>query len=123
TGIAHLVLFHLSVDERQGSGETLAAVVTDVRALLAEEAAAGQEFERRLREVGYLDCHSDTYGSVGYTIPETNPFGVLGDFPRIVEADLRRGVGDVRYTISVAECKHYSIQETDFLGIMKGEGQ
>src|SRR5262249_3347275 len=43
TGVSTLVLFHLSLDERQGSGETLATIVADVRSILADDPAAGQE--------------------------------------------------------------------------------
>jgi hypothetical protein len=50
-----------------------------------------------------------------------NYFRVEGDFPRIVEADLRDGVGDVRYTISVAECKRFSIPEANVLLLIGGQ--
>ncbi|MEG4276633.1 PD-(D/E)XK motif protein, partial [Microcoleus sp. MON1_C1] len=45
-------------------------------------------------------------------------FKVERDFPRIIEADLRNGVGDVRYTISVAECRRFSIPELDVISLI-----
>lgn len=111
TGVKMLVLFHLSVDVREGAGETLPARVGAVRVLAAADAVAVEELERLLFEAGYLDCHAHAYEARGYTVRETNFFEVRDGFPRIVEADLRSGVGDVRYTISVAECRHYAVPE------------
>jgi hypothetical protein len=111
TGVKMLVLFHLSVDVREGAGETLPARVGAVRVLVEADAVAAEELERLLFEAGYLDCHTQTYETRGYTIRETNLFEVRDGFPRIVEADLPNGVGDVRYTISVAECRHYAVPE------------
>lgn len=111
TGVGVLLLFHLSVDVREGSGETLPARVGAVRGLVEPDAVAAEELERLLFDAGYLDCHAHTYEVRGYTVRETNFFEVRDGFPRIVEADLRSGVGDVRYTISVAECRHYAVPE------------
>lgn len=111
TGIGMLLLFQLSIDVREGSGESLPARVGAVRILVEADAVAAEELERLLFEAGYLDCHAHTYEARGYTIRETNFFEVRDGFPRIVEADLRSGVGDVRYTISVAECRHYAVPE------------
>lgn len=111
TGSGVLLLFHLSLDVRDGAGESLPARVAATRVMVEADPIAAAEFERLLFEAGYLDCHSQTYESRGYTVRETNFFEVRGDFPRIVEADLRSGVGDVRYTISVAECRHYAVPE------------
>jgi hypothetical protein len=112
TGIGVLLVFHLSVDVREGSGESLPARVGAVRVLVEADAVAAEELERLLFEAGYLDCHAHVYDARGYTIRETNFFEVRDGFPRVVEADLRSGVGDVRYTISVAECRHYAVPES-----------
>lgn len=113
-----VVLLHLSLDVRQGQGETLPDMVASVRTLVAGDAFSRDELENLLFEVGYLDIHATRYESIGYTIREHNYFKVEEDFPKIIESDLRNGVGDVHYTISVAECKHFSIPELEVITLI-----
>jgi hypothetical protein len=115
TGAGTIVLLHLSLDVRQGQGETLPAMVANVRSLVAGDAIARDELENLLFEVGYLDVHATRYENIGYIIREHNYFKVGEDFPKIIESDLRNGVGDVRYTVSVAECKRFSVPESEVI--------
>ncbi len=118
TGAGTIVLLHLSLDVRQGQGETLPEMVASVRSLIAGDAITRDELENLLFEIGYLDIHATRYENTGYTIREYNYFKVGADFPKIIESDLRNGVGDVRYTISVAECKRFSIPESEVIALM-----
>ncbi len=120
TGTGTLILLHLSLDTRQERGESLPEIVTSLRLLLENDPIAKEELEILLFEVGYLDIHIPYYEQIGYTLREVNYFKVEGDFPRIIEADLPNGVGDVRYTISVAECRRFSIPELDVISIIGG---
>ncbi|NMG20917.1 PD-(D/E)XK motif protein [Brasilonema bromeliae] len=118
TGTGTLILVHLSLDVRQGRGESLPDIVNSVRILVQNDPIAKEELETLLLEVGYLDIHTPRYEEIGYTQREVNYFKVEGDFPRIVEADLPNGVGDVRYSISVAECKRFSLPELDVISLI-----
>ncbi len=118
TGIGQLILLHLSLDAGQGRGESLPEIVASVRSLVENDLLAKEELETLLFEVGYLDTHASRYEQIGYTQREVNYFKVEGDFPRIVEADLRNGVGDVRYTISVAECRRFSLPESEVVSVI-----
>jgi Putative PD-(D/E)XK family member, (DUF4420) len=115
TGAGTVVLLHLSLDVRQEQGETLPTMVASVRSLVASDAIAKDELENLLFEIGYLDIHATRYENIGYIIREHNYFRVGEDFPKIIESDLRNGVGDVRYTISVAECKRFSMPELEVI--------
>jgi Putative PD-(D/E)XK family member, (DUF4420) len=115
TGIEQLVLLHLSLDLRQGGTSTLPALVASVRTMVAHNLLAAESLEERLFEAGFLDIHAGLYEQTGYTIREANYFKVEEDFPRIIESDLRNGVGDVRYTISVTECRRFAIPESEVL--------
>jgi hypothetical protein len=106
TGLGVLFVFHLSLDEHRNAGSSLVELIEDLRAHLASTPEAPL-FEDRLFDAGYMDAQSPLYANPGYTVRESNFFRVTRDFPRIVEADLRPGVADVRYAISVAECKHH----------------
>jgi hypothetical protein len=120
-GTGTIVLLHLSLDVRQGSGETLLEMITNIRSLVANDITTRDEFESLLFEIGYLDLHSARYENTSYTIREHNYFKVREGFPRIVESELRNGVGDVRYTISVAECKRFSIPEPEVISMIREE--
>jgi hypothetical protein len=108
TGVQALFLFHLSLDAHQHAGESLPALVADLRESLRMTATAAA-FEDRLFQVGYLDVHEHLYENPGYTVRESNFFQVTDGFPRIIEADLPPGVGDVHYSVAVAQCKHFLI--------------
>ena len=118
TGAGAVVLIHLSLDVRQGQGETLPAMIASVRSIVSGDMTARDELESLLFEVGYLDTHIARYENIGYAIREHNYFKVGADFPKIIESDLRNGVGDVRYTISVAECKRFSIRESEVITLI-----
>jgi len=120
TGTGTLILLHLSLDARQERGESLPDIVVSLRSLLENDPIAKEQLEILLFEVGYLDIHTPYYEQIGYTLRELNYFKVEGDFPRIIEADIRNGVGDVRYTISVAECRRFSIPELDVISLIRG---
>ncbi|MCL1465506.1 PD-(D/E)XK motif protein [Argonema galeatum] len=120
TGTGTLILLHLSLDARQNRGESLPDIVVSLRSLLENDPIAKEQLETLLFEVGYLEIHTPYYEQIGYTPREVNYFKVEGDFPRIIEADLRNGIGDVRYTISVAECRRFSIPELNVISLIEG---
>lgn len=118
TALADLALFHLSVDGREGAGQSLPELVQEVRAALAESDAAGQ-FEDRLFTGGYLDAQAPIYRT-GYTVREANIFLVGDDFPRLVEADCPSGVGDVTYSIAVSALSNFLSDATVLLSLVHG---
>lgn len=108
-----IIIFHISLDAHRDTGLSLVELVTGIRAQLATTPLALATFNEGLLEAGYLDVHAQRYVRTGYIERERHFFEVRGDFPRIVGADLRAGVGDVFYSISVAECLHYEMPESD----------
>jgi Putative PD-(D/E)XK family member, (DUF4420) len=119
TGVNHLFLFHLSLDVHRGAGETLPAIIDTLRTRL-EGTYAAQQLEKGLVHAGYLTSQSHLYGEAGYTPRESNIFDVREGFPRITERDLLRGVGDVSYSVSVAECKHCAVEQEDLVNAIIG---
>ena len=117
-GAGTLILFRLSVDEREGAGQSLVSLVSDVRSRAGSDPLALQELENKLIEAGYLDSQSHRYGSRGYTPRDSSFFRVSGDFPRITDRDLRPGVGDVRYTIAVTACLPHALAELEAHGLI-----
>lgn len=112
-GLDALFLCHVSLDTAQGAGETLPDIVEALRQTLAPNVIAAQALEDRLLDAGYLDIHAASYVGIGYVLRSVNLYRVRDGFPRIMERDLLLGVGDVRYSISAAECQHFSASAAD----------
>lgn len=118
TALTHLALFHLSVDGREGTGQTLPELVEELRAKLA--GLGGSDlFEDRLFSGGYLDVHAPLYRT-GYTVREANIFLIGADFPRLVEADCPSGVGDVTYSIAISALSAFITDTTALLALIDG---
>lgn len=119
TLVSELYLFYLSVSIVQHSDTTLPALVDDIRDTLRAKMAALELFNSILIERGYLDIHAPLYTTTGYSIRNSSFFLVEKDFPRILEGDLRKGVGDVKYSIAVDMCSDYIVSEVQFLDHLK----
>jgi len=105
---ASLFLNVIALDVRDGSCETLPAMVASLRAKLAADTAR-ERFEDELLMVGYLDTHAARYMDRGYTVRADSFFRVGPKFPRLVEADMPAGVGDANYALSVAACEPFKV--------------
>lgn len=110
TALQCLVLSHLSLDAREGTGESLPDLVSSVRAQVSAAPAAASLFEDRLLEAGYADAHRETYRD-GYVTRDSHVFLVTADFPRISERMCPSGVGDVSYSISLSALMPFAINE------------
>lgn len=121
TGLSSLYLYHLSLKEiRSKGGETLPALIDRIRKNLQGEAEASATFDGLLFEAGYLDEHREMYSEVSYADRSAQLFLVTEGFPRIIERDLTGGVGDVRYSVTIAACAPYRIDDDTFLSTIKG---
>lgn len=109
TTVGALYLYYLSVALIEGGAETLPALVDDIRSRLSLQSGALTEFDNLLIEAGYVDLHRAKYDPIGYSVRESAVFLVEGDFPRIREKDIRSGVGDVKYSILVAQCRSHAV--------------
>lgn len=117
TGLSLLAIYHLSLDVREaGQGDSLAAMVSTLRDLAATHPAAAQTLEDRLLDAGYLDHFGDQYARAGYTVRAELVYKVRDGFPRLLEAMLPSGVGDVTYTIDASACAPYAVPLSHLLG-------
>jgi len=94
-----LVLAHLRFDESAALGESLPEVVARLRTALITDPAASRQFDDRLMLGGYLDVHAPLYLPNRWQVSSTRYFRVQGEFPRLTEANLPPGVGDISYSI------------------------
>lgn len=110
-----LYLYFLSLAETSNLGETLPEIITSIRKLIDLNNGPVSEFENLLFYAGYLDKHRTRYNKTGYHDRDVMIFYIDKDFPRIVERDLKSGVGDVHYTIDLSACMEFRIKNKDFI--------
>ena len=120
SGWATLILSVIALDARDGGGETLPGMVASLRANLAADTVAREQFEDELLAAGYLDAHAVRYAERGYTLRAVGFFRVGTKFPRLVEADMPSGVGDANYALSVAACEPFALAPEDLHDILCG---
>lgn len=109
-GVGRLIVYGLLLESVLCGGLSLPEVVAALRADIAADGPATRMFADLLLRAGYTDSDAGNYDT-RFSVRSTHFYDVTDTFPRIVTADLRPGVGDVRYSISHAECQHYSLSE------------
>ena len=118
--IPNIFLYHLSLDIRNNYGESLNDLVEWVDNYLINDVPELNSFKLKLYEIGYFEEHKSIYQDTGYTIRQESTYKVDGDFPRIIEAEIRHGVGDVKYSIVVADCFSFTSTESELFQIING---
>ena len=68
TNIDSLFLYHLSLEARQESGETLNEIIDVLKGILSSDFIALNRFKSKLLEAGYFDQHMNLYSSKGYFV-------------------------------------------------------
>lgn len=94
-----LILASVRLDESEPHGISLPDLVARLRATLAGDEPASRLFDDRLLLADYLDVHAPIYEAHRYQVVSTRWFRVEGDFPRLTDANLPAGVGDITYSI------------------------
>jgi hypothetical protein len=113
--IPNIFLFHLSLEVRNGHGETLNTIVEKIYEFISEKTIAVNIFKMKLMEAGYFEIHKALYEESGYSIRQENCYKISEGFPRITEQQIPGGVGDVRYSIVLTESEPWRINEPDLL--------
>lgn len=116
--VNNLFLYHLSVDASGSNGINLNQMVGNVRHILRQDLAALHLFEDKLLTLGYFAQHANRYEDKHYVTRTENVYKVELNFPRIREAELRSGVEDVEYTISLSMCQNYLVTESSLFNII-----
>jgi len=101
SNIEHLFLYNLIVEVLEQNGQTLPEIVASVRELLVDDTIASEMFESKLLLTGYYDLDEEFYKERHYHIRKEQYFQVKDGFPRIKMDELRKGVSEVKYSISL----------------------
>lgn len=101
TDVERLFLFNLVVEVLQQDGQTLPDLINTIRQLLEGDDRAVNVFESKLMFAGYFDLDEEYYKDRHYHIRKEQFFQVQDEFPRIKKDDLKMGVSEVKYSISL----------------------
>lgn len=111
SNLVNLFLYHISIDVRQNTGETLIDIIDSIAEILNSDFPTLNRFKSKLFEAGFFDQHKDLYSNTGYFIRQDFFYKVENEFPRIEEAEIRNGVGDVKYSIVISQCTEFKRTE------------
>lgn len=114
-----LLVALLRLDESATRGDSLPMAVERLRGLVRDDPVAAQALENRLADGGYLDVHAPLYVRNRWQCSGRRYFRVEGDFPRLTEANLPAGVGDIRYSIIADDLGDYEIAEEDVAALVE----
>jgi hypothetical protein len=117
-GTGKLILYCLLLERVLADGTSLNELIAALRTELRSDPDAAILFSELLLQSGYADSDANYYTTC-FAIRSQHFFDVKNDFPRIIESDLRPGVGDVRYSILYSECERYAITETEARSLIK----
>lgn len=106
-----LILAFVRLDESEAFGLSLPELVNTLRSELEVQAVARQELDMRLLQAGYLDSQSDLYHSPKYQLASIQYYHVRDEFPRLTEANLPPGVGDIKYSIIPGDLEKFAIED------------
>lgn len=115
-----LLLVYVRLDDSVAEGLTLPALVERSRGHLRADVTAARLFDDRLVAAGYLDVHADLYRS-SWRASAMRFFTVRDDFPRLTDANLPAGVGDIRYSIVADDLGAWEIERDDAVGRLRGD--
>lgn len=119
TLLKKLFLYHLSVEISNGNGQTLCQKVLEIRKTLGNDISVLSIFNAKLFEAGYFDKHESLYQKRYYLTRNENYYKIENEFPRIKENELRKGISDVKYTIILATCDEYLVNENQIFNTLK----
>ena len=120
TGVTLLLLAHLSLDERRGGhGESLNSLISATRTAISDPAATVLLDELLVR-AGYLQHQRELYDEPRYAVRKQHFWRVADEFPRIIESDLRPGVGDCRYRISTSGLERFAYGTAAMIAALTG---
>lgn len=104
----NLYLCHVSLQKNPSIGNTLSGIVDSVASLLSDDLSSLYLYRSKLNQVGYFEKDASKY-PVKYKLRSLQIYEIKSDFPRIEEHELREGVGNVTYGISISNCERYKV--------------
>ncbi|WP_316897219.1 PD-(D/E)XK motif protein [Pseudodesulfovibrio indicus] len=107
-----LAVLALGKGKEESAGHfTLASLVEDIRQTLASTPDASELFEDALFGWGYIDLPE--YNVTWWQPASWRAYGVDGSFPKLTVLDLKQGIVDVSYRLSLPDCSSWEMDILD----------
>lgn len=107
TSVDAPLFLHLVCLVRQEGALTLAALVDDVRQVIAGSPAHAEALDDRLLTMGYLDLPE--YRTMAYVVTSVSDYEVRDGFPRLTVQAIPVGVVDVSYSIQLGHLRPFAV--------------
>lgn len=121
TGVDHLFIAYVQLDEREnGSGTTLAEVVDASHELVKLSPFAASQLGDKLLNAGWRGRHAEVR-TERYAVRSVEFFEVLDGFPRLLPATLPVGVGNVQYRIDRSALESFLISVEQMSQVLEFE--
>ena len=119
-GELFLSIAEVSADSSGGSNSfTLTDIADRIKTkIISKGPQALFPYEGRLSAAGFEWDHD--YSAFKWSEGQIRSYKVEGEFPRITAEDIRPGIQNVRYSISVASCSDYLISEDTLAEKLRG---
>lgn len=105
--------------EVKGGGDTLSALIDELRDGLADDHELVGLFLSKLQLAGIPQDMLDSYDEVGYHVRAIRHFQVTEGFPSIVPNDIHDAVNEVRYKVEIAGCLEFETHEKTLLNFFQ----
>ncbi len=99
--IAKLYLYNIVIEDSRQNGQSLPELIASIRQQLGETNKAQTLFDSKLMQTGYFELDEDFYKECHYQIRKEQYYLVKDEFPRVKRDELRMGVSEVKYSISL----------------------
>jgi len=104
--------------EKAKEGISLNLLVDFLRESLSNTISLLDVFNQKLVQAGYLEKHTSNYETL-YSIKKWNLYHVQGDFPKIQQQDLPKGIYNTSYFIERSAINDYEIDIDKLQDILK----
>ena len=113
--VPHSILYlaNVRLDESAAAGRNLNDLVGNCRQLVASDLYAARLLDDCLLKAGYLDVHANLYQERCWQVSGCRFFHVHDHFPRLTEANVPPGVGDIKYSVIADDLSQYECQRSD----------
>lgn len=105
----HLYLWFQRIEEDPGRGRSIGEVVAGIEDRVSDRSL----LHERLRQVGFDHANPEPWNQVKWTLVESQPYAVLGTFPRIVPASFPAGppagIFHVTYQLDLAQAVDFKV--------------
>lgn len=114
SGFRELFLCHYSVNKVKSDTDTLPDLVGKIFSACECDSELRMEFSRKLLAVNYRKKDEDKYLDYAYSVIDKPVYLITAAFPNITPGDLKKGVGNVTYSIQCGVLEPFRIDDELF---------